>query len=166
MRCLIPFLIPNLSSVRECQSAFHNSPHLDFRHNPALLSRDRSASLSGWLSLESPWEYTSGCVCEYISRKRWCHGGSQTKHGKKTLHLQHRLSACVYSRHSQWPLLPRVSPYGIVIRLLSPSLLIGLQKSHGTSEPQIFLPLKSLFVILNLYVTHIWLVSFWKSTVA
>lgn len=74
-------------------------------------------------------------------------GGSQTKQGKKTLHLQHRLLACFYSRHSQWPLLPRVSPYGTVRRLLSLSLLFALQKSHGTGEPQVFLPLKSLFVI-------------------
>lgn len=87
-------------------------------------------------------------------------GGSQTKQGKKTLGLQHRLLVCFYSRHSQWPLLPCASPYGIVIRLLSLSLLFALQKSHGPGEPQIFFPLKSFFVILNLcysYLTRVFL---------
>lgn len=164
MRCLIPFWFPTWAASENANQLFHNSPHLYFWHTTSP-----TWPLTFTVRL-TQFRITMGThfwvfVSTFLERGG-AMGGSPTKQGKKTLHLQPRLLACFCSRHSQWPLLPRASPYGIIIRLLSLSLLFALQKSHGTGEPQSFFPLKSFFVILNLHVTHIWLMSFWKSTVA
>lgn len=92
-------------------------------------------------------------------------GGSQTKQGKKTLHLQQTFSLLL-----QQTLTMALAPTCFSLRYCHktsftvPPVCSSKKPRHRWASS--FPPTEVSFCNLNLCVTHIWLVSFWKSTVA